>query len=349
MDIAKRKNAFLKLGNSILNPCNNHSANRLWDRVYSAHIHNPWFTPDFCRMAIESIASQWLNEESLNNFINLYPDNYFLDSKNRRVAVVMAGNVPFVGFHDFLCVLITGNTFIGKLSSKDGGLMEALSELLIDIEPNFKEKIVLTEQKLPEFDAIIATGSNNSARYFEYYFKKFPNIIRANRNSIAVLEGTENTDELGALANDIFQYFGLGCRSVSAVFVPQGYKFPKLFEAFNKYEHLKNHNKYANNYEYQRAMLLMNRQEHFDNGFILLRPSDNISSAVAVLHYKTYSTLNEVNNYIEMNNGVIQCVSSKSKQVQGAVCLGNCQNPEITDYADNIDVVNFLYSLQTKS
>ncbi|HOP03194.1 MAG TPA: acyl-CoA reductase [Tenuifilaceae bacterium] len=345
MDASERVLAFVKLGNSILHPCNNHSANRLWDKVFKAHNHNPWFTPDFCKLAIESIANQWLNESVLTGFINKYPVEHFSKTESKRIAVIMAGNVPLVGFHDFLCVLITGNTFIGKLSSKDGGLMQAIVDLVIDIEPGFKDKILLTEHKLPEFDAIIATGSNNSARYFEFYFGFYPNIIRSNRNSIAVLDGTESANELSALADDVFMYFGLGCRSVSLVFVPERYDFSNLFNAFIKYQNLKYHNKYANNFEYQRAMLLMNNLEHFDNGFILLKQSESLSSPVAILHYCYYKNFSEVNRYLEMNNDLIQCVSSDSKLVQNTIPLGSCQKPSINDFADGIDVVEFLHSV----
>lgn len=346
MTLEERIRAFSSLGDSILTPCNSPEANRLWDAVYSAHIHNPWFTPEFCRIALESIAQSWLNIDSLRAWAHSYSSETEKPFSGKRVAVIMAGNIPFVGFHDFLSVLMVGHSFVGKLSSKDGGLMQALANLLIEKEPRFVDYIRFVEDKLTDFDAVIATGNNNSARYFDYYFGKYPHVIRKNRNSIAVLIGDETMEELQNLADDVFMHFGLGCRSVSKLLVPVGYSFNHFFEACDKYKSLKDHNKYANNYEYHRAIFLMNQTEHLDNGFAIVKPDNALGSPVSVIHYEFYNNLEMVKKYIDMNNEALQCVISNSKSIPGSVPLGMSQKPGLTDYADGIDTVKFLQSIQ---
>jgi len=347
MTLQDRIDAFSRLGHLILTPCNSPEANRLWDTVYSAHIHNPWFTPDFCRIALESIAMSWLNNDSLNAWISSYPKDFFETRLTKNVAVIMAGNVPLVGFHDFLCVLITSNSFTGKISSKDGGLMQAVVNLLQEIEPRFEDKVKLIEDQLTEFDAVIATGSNNSARYFDFYFGKYPNIIRKNRNSLAVLTGSETEEDLKSLTDDIFLYFGLGCRNVSKLFVPHGYDFDKLFRASEKYASLKDHHKYANNYDYHRTIYLMNQVEHLDNGFLIIKPDYSLESPVSVLFYEHYDDLKGVKNYISMNNEAIQCVISVVDSILGSLPYGQSQKPALNDYADGIDTIKFLQSIQS--
>lgn len=344
MNLNDRINAFNRLGELILTPCNSQAANRLWDKVYSAQAYNPWFTPDFCRMAFENIASLWLTSTSLINWVDLYPSEYFQQIKPKRVAVIMAGNVPLVGFHDLLCVLMSGHHIICKLSSKDGGLMQAVTDLLLEIEPRFSDSISFTDDKITDFDAVIATGSSNTARYFEFYFGKYHNIIRKNRNSIAVLSGNESNEQLEMLADDIFTYFGLGCRNVSKIFIPNGYNVTQLFQAFSKYEQLRDHNKYANNYEYHRAVYLMNQVQHLDNGFAILKHDYTLGSPVSVIFYEYFDNIDFVKSYIELNNDAIQCVISANGTIPGAIDFGDSQKPTLQSYADGIDTIKFLNS-----
>jgi hypothetical protein len=257
----------------------------------------------------------------------------------------MAGNVPCVGLHDMLCVLITGHHFVGKVSSKDAGLMQAVIDLLLAIEPSFSSYISLSESRLENFDAVIATGSDNTSRYFEYYFGKYPNIIRKNRHSIAVLSGNETYEELHHLATDIFAYYGLGCRNVSKILVPKDYNLADLLNHFDDYKHLINHNKYANNYEYHRAMYLMNMVEHLDTGFALIKPDESLGSPVGVIYYQHYSNLDGILNYIDTHTEQLQCVVSTIEGIPNSIPFGQAQNPLLTDYADGIDTIEFLATL----
>ena len=343
MTTIERVSAFENLGNVIREKTNNSSL--FWEVIESAHFHNPWFTPEFCRYAIESIAQKWLNKKSLNEWVSRYPSSYFEPKTTKNIGVVMAGNVPFVGLHDMLCVLVSGHNFVGKQSSKDGDLMQGVINLLLKVEPRFSNSISILEGKLENFDAVIATGSNNSARYFEYYFGKYPNIIRKNRHSIAILSGSETEEELSSLASDIFTYFGLGCRNVSKVLVPKGFDLKPLFNAFEPYKNLINHNKYANNYEYHRAIYLMNQVTHFDNGFLILKPDDGLGSPVGVLFYQHYSNLEGAISYVDSQKESIQCVVSNNPQIPNSIPLGTTQEPKLDDYADGIDTLDFLAKL----
>jgi hypothetical protein len=346
MNINKRINAFAELGNIILNPKTSNLYSTLQNAISNAHIVNPWFTPEFCTQAINSIASNWLNHNALNSWVNQYPMLQNSNSAPKKIAVIMAGNVPFVGFHDLLAVAVTGNVFIGKTSSKDGGLMQAIIEMLKQIEPEMGNMLFLTDERLPEFDAIIATGSDNSARYFDYYFAKYPNIIRKNRSSIAILMGNETESDLKGLANDIFTYFGLGCRNVSTIFVPNNYSFISLIPHFESYKYLANHNKYANNYEYNRALYLMNSAKHLDNGFSIFVESQTIGTPVGVINYSHYNSQKEIIGFIDQNSENIQCVVAKESVFSKAIPFGAAQSPILTDYADNIDTVEFILSFK---
>jgi len=258
----------------------------------------------------------------------------------------MAGNIPLVAFHDWFCVLLSGNKFKGKLSSDDNLLLPFLSKVLITIEPYFENQIEFTEGQLKNMDAVIATGNNNSARYFEYYFSKLPHIIRKNRNSVAVLDGTEKSDELGLLGKDIFQYFGLGCRNVSKLFVPEKYKFDMFFESIIEFKDIVMHNKYANNYEYNRTIYLMNSDKSLlDNNFLLLKADLSYSSPIGVLFYEFYSDINSLNAKLENEKEQIQCIVSKNNNVKNAIGFGKAQCPSLNDYADGIDTMKFLISL----
>lgn len=343
MELLDRIKAFATLGDEILG--NVPITANFWQTVIAAHQHNPWFTPENCQYAIKAIAREWLLEKNLTQWVSGYPSAHFNPKNCKNVGVVMAGNVPFVGFHDLLCVLMSGHHFVGKISSKDGGLMEAVINLLISIEPQFKQLITISEDKLEHFDAVIATGSDNSARYFEYYFGKYPNIIRKNRHSIAILTGNETDVELAGLASDIFTHFGLGCRNVSKLLVPKDYDFNRLLNALNGYRGIINHNKYANNYEYHRAIFLMNRIEHLDTGFVLVKPDEGLGSPVGTLYYQHYSNLESVSSYINSNAENLQCIVSVIPQITSRILPGNTQNPQLHHYADGIDTVEFLASL----
>ncbi len=340
MTIAQRIEIFTQLGKRILHELSNDS--NFSHIVNNAYRHNPWFTPQNCRYAIEAIANEWLTKNSLSNWVSRYPNEFFSLKQTKTIAVVMAGNVPFVGFHDLLCTLMVGHRFMGKVSSKDGGLMQGIIDMLIEIEPQLKNYITLTNDRIAQFDAVIATGSDNSARYFEHYFGKYPNIIRKNRHSLAVLSGNESDNELQALANDVFMHFGLGCRNVSKLLVPAGYDFERLIDAFKAYSNVINHNKYANNYEYHRAIYLMNRIEHLDTGFMLLKPDENLGSPVGVLFFQNYNGFESVNSYITANADNLQCVVSSEKAITNSIGFGKAQNPDINDYSDGIDTIKFL-------
>jgi hypothetical protein len=308
--------------------------------LQSTH-RNPWFTVDSVYHAIEGI-SKMLSEEALNNWVSDYS---LINVSPKKVAVILAGNIPAVGFHDFLCVLISGHHFLGKLSSSDSVLLPAISNLLIAIEPAFEPRITFMEGMICGFDAVIATGSNNSSRYFDYYFGKYPNIIRSNRNSIAVLTGNETEIQLKALAEDVFSYFGLGCRNVSLLFVPYSYDFSPMLDVFSKRFDATLYSKYMNNYEYNKALFLINQTPHFDNGSVLLRQDAGFNTPVSVLHYQYYSGLDSVLSSIEINKALIQCVVSDSEHIERSIPFGQTQYPSALDYADGLDTMEFLLSI----
>jgi len=345
MLLAERIKAFAKLGELILSRDASIQTKEFWQTLNTAHLTNQWFTPNFCEMAITSIAQHWLKQDQLAEWTTLYPAQTFNPSNPKSIGVVMAGNIPFVGLHDLLCVLIAGHQFVGKISSKDAGLMQAIINLLLAIEPRFSNYINLSENNLANFDAVIATGSDNTSRYFEYYFGKYPNIIRKNRHSIAVLSGAETTEELHHLATDIFAYFGLGCRNVSKILVPRDYNLADLLNHFDDYKHLINHNKYANNYEYHRTMYLMNRVEHLDTGFALIKPDESLGSPVGVIYYQHYSNLAGILSYIDMHTEQLQSIVSTIEGIPNSIPFGQAQNPLLTDYADGIDTIEFLAKL----
>ena len=259
MNSGQRIQAFASLGNSLSKILAASESDQLHSSAASMKLHkliqtihysNPWFIEQYVRLSIKAI-SELLSFENLSNWCLKYPELQKEPNLSKKIAVISAGNLPLVGFHDFLCVLMSGNYYHGKLSSKDNQLPKAIAEILIELEPEFDKFISFTEDQLDSFDAVFATGSNNSARYFEYYFGKYPNIIRKNRSSIAILDGTESSEELNALTDDIFLYFGMGCRNVSKIYVPKGYSFDAFFEAIFKYQDVIHYEKYANNYDKQ--------------------------------------------------------------------------------------------------
>jgi hypothetical protein len=306
---------------------------------------NSWFTPENLKYAISAWAEA-LELSSLHKWLNPYKEAIEKKGNVSKIAVIMAGNIPLVGMHDFICTLLAGNHFIGKLSSNDTILIPALAAILIQIEPGFAKMISFTEERLNEFDAVIATGSNNTSRYFEYYFSRYPHIIRKNRNSVAVLDGYENDAELDGLATDICSYFGLGCRNVSKVFVPKGFDLLRVLNAFQPYyDSLFNHFKYMNNYTYQKTILQMNLLPFYDSGVAILLESHAYSSPIAVVNFEFYDFMDELTNRLKLDKEQIQCVASHSKYIPGAVSLGSTQKPKLWDYADGIDTLQFLLDL----
>lgn len=344
MDLKERIKSFALLGENLRNSLNGGFVtksgtgrdpsliNTLIDNQYK---HNPWFTPENVRRSITAIAEE-LTEDNLIKWTNAYPG--LKEQKNPlRVGVIMAGNIPLVGFHDFLSVLITGNNLIAKASSKDFELINYLSNVLCDINPLFRKRIEFTEAALINFDAIIATGSDNSSRYFDYYFGKYPNIIRKNRNSIAIIEGDETDDDLEGLGTDIFSYFGLGCRNVSKIYVPAGYDPTTLPKHWNNFSQVIRHSKYANNYDFNKAVYLVNKEAFHDSGFVLLKEESKISSPVSVLYYEYYKSQYAVKQQTVLLKEKIQCVVGRHN-----IPFGKAQWPHLWDYADGIDTIEFL-------
>lgn len=312
-------------------------------QIIETEMLNPWFTKENTLNAINAIA-QSLTKENLIKWTNNYPQlKEQVSPKN--IGVIMAGNIPMVGFHDMLSVLIAGHSFIGKQSSKDNILLKTIGDILMDIEPCFNNHITFIEDKLQNFDAVIATGSNNSARYFEYYFGKYPHIIRKNRNSVAILTGNETKDDLHNLADDIFRYYGLGCRNVSKLYLPEGYDVHPLFQSFIPHQEVVNHNKYANNYDYNKTIYLLNNEKLLDNNFVLLKEATDLSSPIGVIYYEYYTDIRKLDEQLNLNKESIQCIVANDEHVEQRIAFGQAQNPQLWDYADNIDTIDFLTNL----
>ncbi len=302
--------------------------------------HNGWYTPENVYFSIQSWATA-LTEENLDKWLSAYN---FKEGKSKNVGLILAGNIPLVGFHDFLSVLISGNNVLIKTSSNDQFLLPFLAKYLIAIEPEFANKITFIEGKLENFDAVIATGSNNTARYFEYYFKGKPSIIRKNRNSVAVLNGEETKEQLIALGEDIFRYFGLGCRNVSKLFVPTGYSFTAFFEAIFEYQDIIHYEKYANNYDYNKAVFLMSNFKLLDNGFLTIKEDNSYASPISSIFYEYYDSIEDLQIRLESENEQIQCIVSNNL-VEGSISFGQTQKPNLWDYADNVDTISFLLTI----
>lgn len=346
-ELTKRIDAFAELGKILKGfidekePDNAHH-NILQKAISEAKAENQWFIEKFSLKSIEGLCI-WLKKDVLTNWISKYKINN--PTKVKTIGIVMAGNIPLVGFHDLMCVLLSGNKARIKQSSKDNKLIKAIIDILVDIESGFKESIIFCDSQLKGFDAIIATGSNNSSRYFDYYFGKYPNIIRKNRNSIAILKGDEKREQLYALANDIFMYFGLGCRNVSKIYIPEGFDLPGLINCFKNYEILSEHVKFSNNYIYNKSLLLMDNTPFYDTGFALLSENTGLYSPVSVLYYEYYKNIETIKQRIAIDKQNLQCVVSNYGITSNDVDFGQTQNPDINDYADNVDTMKFLESL----
>ena len=303
--------------------------------------HNGWFTPEQVKFSVQSWAKA-LTEDNLNQWLSNYD---FSKIEPKKVGLILAGNIPLVGFHDFLSVLISGHDVLVKTSSNDQHLLKFLAKYLIAIQPELNSKITFVEGKLEGFDAVIATGSNNTARYFEYYFKDKPSIIRKNRNSVAVLDGTETFEDLVGLGEDIFRYFGLGCRNVSKLFVPKDYNFDNFFKAMYEYRDVIQYEKYANNYDYNKAVFLMSNFQLLDNEFLTIKEDTSYASPISSVFYEFYENLEEITARLNADAEQIQCVVSKNL-IPNSVAFGQTQQPRLWDYADNVDTLAFLNSLK---
>jgi len=309
--------------------------------ILSASNSNAWFTAEEVERALNSLHKM-LNQQDLETWFK----DIQISETPKKVGLILAGNIPMVGFHDVIAVLATGNTALIKLSSADDKLVPALLAELIKIEPLLSDRIVYVE-RLKDFDAVIATGSNNTSRYFDYYFGKGPNIIRKNRNSVAVITGDETEEELALLGHDIFDYFGLGCRNVSKLYIPEDYDIKNFFEPIEGFAGIINHFKYNNNYDYNKSIYLVNLKHHYDNGFLLLTEGESLSSPLAVLYYETYSNMEQVEELLNDKADDIQCVVSRAllKLKTPVLGFGQSQAPKLWDYADNVNTIDFLNNL----
>jgi hypothetical protein len=332
MNLQQRIVLLNQLGEYILQDNDNWQATK-----QKASLQNSWFTPEFIETATRNIALAFLQKDKLT----AWTQQYNLPTENaapQNVGIVMAGNIPLVGFHDFLCVFITGHRQTIKPSSKDDVLIKHLVQQLYEWDETTRQLVAFSEM-LKGCDAYIATGSNNSARYFDYYFSKYAHIIRRNRTSVALLTGEERPAELDKLADDVYQYFGLGCRNVTKLYVPENYDFIPLIDAFKKYDYLGDMHKYRHNYDYMLAILLLNKQYYMSNQSILLTESKELFSPISQLNYEFYKNAAEVEASLA-NNADVQCIVGKNH-----LAFGQAQQPSLTDYADGVDVMKFLREL----
>ena len=310
---------------------------KLNDTIILAGHKNGWFTKENIIYALNSWGDL-LTKANLKQWLSNYD---IAKNQHKTVALIMAGNIPLVGFHDFVSVILSGNKAVVKLSSNDAILLPFIASYLLEEMPTLKDEIEFTESTLKNFDAVIATGSDNTSRYFEHYFGHKPNLIRKNRNSIAIINGIESKEQLMALGEDIFRYYGLGCRSVSKVFVPKGYKFDNFFEAIFEYNPIINQTKYANNYDYNKAVYLMSEFKILDNGFLMLKNDESYASPIATVFYEEYRSLNELKQRLLTDFEKIQCVVANGI-LEDEIKFGQTQKPSLTDYADGVDTVEFL-------
>lgn len=351
MTIEQRKEKFIQLGKFLGQFGRKPGEDQLQDQSFSFEMknrieqavhHNGWFTKENILFSLK----QWsdaLTEDNLEKWLAPYR---LEEVKPKTVGIVMAGNIPLVGFHDFLSVLISGHRVLIKQSSNDMLMLPVISDYLISIAPQWKDYIKFLPQspdgeKMTGIDAVIATGSNNTARYFEYYFAAKPSIIRKNRNSVAILTGEETEEELKALGEDIFRYYGLGCRNVSKLYVPQSYDFEAFFKAVYSWNPIINHAKYANNYDYNKAVYLMSSFKLLENGFLILKEDKGFGSPIATLFYETYANPKDLEQLIESSCDQIQCIVAKG-QTDNEISFGQTQHPDLWDYADNVDTIEFL-------
>ncbi len=308
----------------------------LFALMKKSELENPWFTQENQKFCFKNWADV-LKEENILNWVSHYKISHF----SKKVGLILAGNIPLVGFHDVICVILSNHIPIIKLSSKDKQILPFLLNKWGEFsEWNLEYQMV---EKLTEYDAVIATGSNNTARYLEYYFKDSLSIIRKNRTSVAVIKGDETNEELQLLAEDIFRYFGLGCRNVTRLFIPKDFELGKLFENFIHFKDIMNHHKYANNYDYNRAIYLLNQEKFWDNNFVMLKEDQALFSPLSVINFSRYESIEEVKSFLVENETNIQCIVAKAElEIKDSIHFGEAQNPSLDTYADNIDTMRFL-------
>lgn len=308
--------------------------------INQLHESNSWFKREQLEFAFKS-WSDALTNDNLSKWLSAYN---LPEDKLKTIGLILAGNIPMVGFHDILSVLLSGNKALIKLSSNDELLIPVVLKYISTVNPKFKDRYEITKDKLQNFDAVIATGSDNTARYFEYYFGKYPNIIRKNRNSVAVLNGNESKEDLMALGEDIFRYYGLGCRNVSKLFVPRGYNFDDFFGGLYPLKDVLDDDKYTNNYDYNKAVFLMSNFKLLDNGFFTIKEDTSYASPISSAFYEYYDDINEVQEKLKTDAHKIQCIVSNNL-VENSISFGTTQKPQLWDYADNVDTMKFLLSL----
>lgn len=356
MNFQKRSNALIRLG-EVLDTIAGDVQHGRTDRGYQNAMHidftraismapqkNPWFTMENILYAMDANA-RMLSPEKVHSWTAYYDADKITREHMRNVGVISAGNIPFVGLHDVLCTLMSGHRLILRPSGNDAGLHQAILDLLVRIEPDLKSRIEIHESRLTGFDAVIATGSNNTLRYFDHYFRDYPHVFRKNRSGAAILKGDETDDDLKDLADDVFRYYGLGCRNVSFLLLPGGFDTDRLFGNFLGWSRVQENHKYVNNYQYYRTLYLLNREKFLDNGFVMLKEDEHVHSPLSVLHYGYYQDIPSVQAFLGNNAWEIQCVVSHMDGIPERVPFGRSQYPELWDYADGIDTMDFLLNL----
>lgn len=338
-DLRQRIDALSFLGNYLANL----DIPNLQEMIDYAYIKNKWFTKTNTIFALQKIRNQFLDKEKLVDWINKYQ---LRENQPKRVGLILAGNIPAVGFHDLLCTFICGQKALIKYSDKDDVIIPHLIEVLVDKYPIYKDYFIRVE-KLKDFDAVIATGSDNSARYFHAYFDKYPHIIRKNRNGVAILNGEETNDDLRALGNDIFTYFGLGCRNTSKIFVPRSYHFERLLAILHENNEIVLHDKYKNNFDYNIALYLINKRTYLNNGSIILLEDLSYTSRIASLHFEYYEDRETLKQTLNQNSDKIQCITTNiDLSPLTTFTFNQAQNPSLDDYADGVDTIEFLANLK---
>ena len=332
MSLESRINKLVGLGKYI-----QANGEELQAAAHLAYLNNNWFTKDFTYKMLNNVVAYYLEEGALRKWATEYAVENLAPKK---VALILAGNIPMVGFHDVLCSYIAGHQTLIKYSDKDEILIPHLLKKLDD--PDQFRRV----ERLEDFDAIIATGSNNSARYFESYFGKYPHIIRKNRNGVAILSGEETKEDFKALGRDIFTYFGLGCRSVAKIYVPQEYDFVPLMETLHTFNDLIHHNKFKNNFDYNYALYLLNKDNLFWNGCLCVKEDTSLHSRIASLHFEYYKDEDHLGELLESQKENIQCIVSL-KPIDAYPCFkfGDAQQPYLNNYADGVDTMQFLTTL----
>lgn len=338
MLLKERLQVLVQLGEQLQQP-----TEALEGAMQLSHLENRWFTIDHIKVAMNAIVEQMLQPEQLKQWLDKY-DVPTTQSEPQIIALILAGNLPLVGFHDFLCTFVSGHHAQIKLSHKDKRLLPYLVQLMAGIDERVKERITFVD-KLKGFDAVIATGSNNSARYFEHYFGKYPHIIRKSRTSIAILSGEETPEDIHELGKDIFEHFGLGCRNVSKLFVPTDYDLTFLLDHLESYRSVVLHSKYRNNYDYNRSLLLINNVPHLASHHIMLQENKSITSPISLLYYEYYDNEDDLANKIIEQQEKIQCVVGSPQKNNTYISFGKAQRPELWDYADKVDTLAFLLDL----